>query len=133
MLKFRICAAVLAAYGLLHATAAGAQPVRTPVEQFAPLLRAALEAPDGAAYGVLTGRMATAIGSQFGTSAPIEIDVATLVRYEQPGCARLRVDVSQQAVKLMAAAAPQRQEIRFELNYCSDGLAPRSLAIRSAP
>jgi hypothetical protein len=130
MLINRYRAAFLAACVLAHAVDASAQPARRPVEQFAPLLLAALDAPDGAAHGVLTGNMAVAISRQYGTSAPIEIDVATIVRYAQPGCARLRVDVSQQGVKFAATAAPQRQEIRFELNYCSDGLPPRSQAAR---
>lgn len=133
MLRNRYRAAFLAACTLAYVIDAGAQPARTPVEQFAPLLLAALDAPDGAARGVLKGDVAATMGRQYGTSAPIEIDVTTIARYAQPGCARLRVDVSQQGVKFAATATPQRQEIRFELNYCSDGLPPRSLAARRAP
>ncbi|MES2260623.1 MAG: hypothetical protein V4724_19055 [Pseudomonadota bacterium] len=122
----------VAASGLFLAAGAGAQQPRTPVEQFAPLLHAALQAQDGNARGVLTGDMAVAIGRQYGTSAPMEIDVSTVVRYAQQGCARLRVEVSQADVKFAAKPAPHRQEIRFELNYCSDGRPPRSLALAGA-
>ena len=133
MLRNRFWTACLAGFALAHAIDAGAQTARRPVQQFAPLLLAALDAPDGAAHGVLTGDMAEAISRQFGTSAPIEIDVATIVRDAQPGCARLGVEVSQQGVKFGATAIPLRQDIRFELNYCSDGLPPRSLAVRGTP
>jgi hypothetical protein len=113
----------------LAAPAGAADVRRTPVDQFAPLLRAALDAPDGMARGILTGRLAAATSIQYRTSAPINIDVSTVVRYRQEGCARLRVDVSQQDVKLNPTAAPGPQHLRFELNYCRDGLPPRSLAM----
>lgn len=133
MLNAQYLAVALTVCVLMPGDDAGAQPVRVQVEQFAPLLLSALQAQDGRARGVLVGSLAMAIGQQYGTSAPIEIDVSTVVRYAQQGCARLRVDVSQQGLKFAAPATPQRQDIRFELNYCGDGLPPRSLALREAP
>jgi hypothetical protein len=90
---------------------------RTPVEQFAPLLRTALGSSDGTARGILTGRLAAAISRQFQTSAPIHIDVSTIVRYRQQGCARLRVDVEQDGVRMNATAAPGLQQLRFEVLF----------------
>ena len=132
MLIFQHLAFGLAALALLPAWAAEAPSQRIPVAQFAPLLRAALDAPGGTAHGVLAGPVAAAFKRQFGTGGEVEIDVSTIVRYAQPGCARLRVDVSQEGVNLSAQSAPQRQQLRFELNYCSDGLPPRSLATGAA-
>lgn len=132
MLMPRDLACGLAAFALLPVWAEEGLPQRAPVTQFAPLLRAALDAPGGTAHGVLAGLVAAAFKRQFGTGGEIDIDVSTIVRYAQPGCARLRVDVSQEGVKLSAQAAPQRQQVRFELNYCSDGLPPRSLATGAA-
>lgn len=103
---------------------------RTPVERFEPLLHAALRAEDGAAHGVLTGPVAAAISRRFNTAAPIRIDVSTLLRYAQEGCSRLRVDVAQQGVRLPSSAAAAPQHVRFELNYCTDGMPPRTLAVR---
>lgn len=114
---------------VLDVSAMEGAAARTPVEQFAPLLRTALDSPDGTARGMLTGGPAAAISRQYQTSAPIHIDVSTIVRYRQQGCARLRVDVTQNGVRLNAAAAPGLQQLRFELNYCSDGLPPRSLEV----
>lgn len=113
----------------LRASAMEGAAARTPVDQFAPLLRAALDAPGGTARGMLTGPLAVAISRQYRTEAPINIDVSTIVRYQQRGCARLRVDVAQDDVRVNAMAAPGTQQMRFELNYCSDGLPPRSLEV----
>lgn len=130
MLNLRYLAAGLAVLPLALAMDAPAR--RAPVEQFAPLLRAALDAPNGMAHGVLAGSVAVAFKRQFGTGGDVDIDVSTIVRYAQRGCARLRVDVSQEGVKLSTQATPQQQRVRFELNYCSDGLPPRSLATGEA-
>jgi hypothetical protein len=114
---------------VLDVSAMEGAAARTPVEQFAPLLRTALDSSDGTARGMLTGPLAVAISRQYRTNAPIRIDVSTVVRYQQKDCARLRVDVAQEGVRLNTAAAPGLQQLRFELNYCSDGLPPRSLEV----
>lgn len=100
---------------------------RAPVPDARPLLLAALQATDGQASGVLTGETAEAITRHFGATSPIYIDVSTIKRYRQPGCARLRVVFWQEGVKLPNAAAPRTQTIEFGINYCLDGLPPKSL------
>ncbi len=101
--------------------------VRTPVPDPRPLMLAALQASDGQAHGVLTGEIAQAITQHFNASSPIYIDVATEHRYAQSGCARLNVRFWQDGVTLPGAKAPRTQTIDFGINYCLDGLPPRSL------
>lgn len=113
--------------GLILATTAGAETVRTPVPDARPVLLAALQAADGTAHGVLTGEMADAITKHFEATSPIYIDVTTEKRYREPGCSRLKVLFWQEGVKLPGVASPRKQTIEFGINYCSTGLPPRSL------
>ena len=101
--------------------------VRTPVPDPRPLMLAALQASDGQAHGLLTGDIADAITRRFNASSPIYIDVATERRYAEAGCARLKVTFWQEGVQLPRAAGSRRQTVEFGINYCLDGLPPRSL------
>jgi hypothetical protein len=101
---------------------------RAQVQDARPLLIAAIEAPDGQARGVLVGEIADAITRQFKGTSPIYIDVTTERRYTQAGCSRLNVRFWQEGVQLPGAAAPRRQTIDFGINYCRDGLPPKSLS-----
>jgi hypothetical protein len=103
-----------------------AEPLRSPVTDARPVMLAALQASDGTAHGVLTGAMAEAITRQFRASTPILIDVSTEKRYQQPGCSRLKVLIWQDGVQLPETPAPRRQTIEFGIDYCLDGLPPRS-------
>lgn len=91
------------------------------------LLVAAIDAVDGQAHGALTGEIADAITQRFKGSTPIYIDVSTERRYAQAGCSRLKVHFWQDGVQLPGASAPRRQTIDFGINYCRDGLPPKSL------
>lgn len=121
----RACAllVVLAAAGL--AGSAQAQQ-RTPVRDARLLLVAAIDASDGRAQGVLVGEVADAITQRFKATTPITIDVSTERRYAQPGCSRLLVRFRQDGVLLPGATEPRRQTIDFRLDYCRDGLPPKS-------
>ncbi|MEO3715632.1 hypothetical protein [Roseateles flavus] len=105
---------------------------RTAVTDVRPLMIEALQAPLGQAHGVLTGMNAQAITLHFKATSPIHIDVATLQRFAQAGCARLQVTFWQEGVQLGGqgpeAAGPRRQTIDFGINYCLDGRPPLSLA-----
>ena len=71
-----------------------------------------------------------ALGSQLAAkqaNTPISIDVTTDKRYRQPGCSRLKVTFWQDGVWLPGAQAPRKQSIEFGINYCLDGLPPKSL------
>lgn len=100
---------------------------RTPVTDPRPLLIAALDAPTGTAHGILVGESAEAIARRFQSASPIYIDVTTLRRYRQPGCSRLKVAIWQEGVVLPGAAAPRKQTLDIGINYCRDGLPPKSL------
>jgi hypothetical protein len=115
---------------LLAATVdCGAQaPDRTPVTDPRPLMLAAIQSTGGQARGVLTGDVADAISKRFAASTPIFIDVTTERRYVQAGCSRLKVMFWQDGVLLPGAKAPRKQTIEFGINYCLDGLPPKSLS-----
>ena len=108
-------------------TAASAQQ-RVPVENAKLLLIAAIDAPDGRAHGILTGALADAITERFKATTPIYVDVSTERRYAQEGCRRLKVRFWQDGVQLPGQPAPRRQTIDFGINYCRDGLPPKSLS-----
>jgi hypothetical protein len=108
-------------------TAASAQQ-RVSVENAKALLIAAIDAPDGRAHGVLTGSLADAITERFKATTPIYVDVSTERRYAQEGCRRLKVRFWQDGVQLPGQPAPRRQTIDFGINYCRDGLPPKSLS-----
>lgn len=109
------------------ATARTSPVPRTPVSDPRPLLIAALRSPEGEAHGVLTGDTADAITQKFNAKTPLYIDVTTVKRYAQAGCSRLQVMFWQDGVRLPGTTAPRKQTIEFRINYCRDGLAPRSL------
>lgn len=100
--------------------------VRTPVPDARPVLLAALQSSDGTAHGILTGEAADAITRHFRATTPIFIDVSTERRYQQTGCSRLKVLLWQEGVQLPGAQAPRKQTIEFGINYCLDGLPPKS-------
>lgn len=102
-------------------------PPRTAVPDARPVLLAAIQASNGEAHGVLTGDIANAISQRFGATSPIFIDVTTERRYQQPGCSRLKVLFWQDGVLLPGAKAPRKQTMEFGINYCLDGLPPKSL------
>jgi hypothetical protein len=100
---------------------------RTPVADARPLMIAAIDSPAGVAHGVLAGDMADAITRRFKATSPIYIDVSTERRYAQSGCSRLKVVFWQEGVLLPGAPAPRKQTIEMGINYCRDGLPPKSL------
>ena len=106
-----------------------AQPAeRAPVTDARPLMLAALRSADGQAHGLLTGDIADAISKRFSATTPIFIDVTTEKRYRQAGCSRLRLSFWQDGVLLPGAKVPRKQTIEFGINYCLDGMPPKSLS-----
>lgn len=111
----------------LGITGAASAQQRVAVPDARQLLIAAIDAPDGQAHGTLTGQLADAITERFKATTPIHIDVSTERRYAQAGCRRLNVRFWQDGVQLPGAPAPRRQTIDFGINYCRDGMPPKSL------
>jgi len=122
-----IAMAALAMSALADESSNMSMPPRTPVSDARPVMLAAIQASNGEAHGVLTGDVANAISQRFGATSPIFIDVTTERRYQQPGCSRLRVLFWQDGVLLPGAKAPRKQTMEFGINYCVDGLPPKSL------
>ncbi|MBY0366801.1 hypothetical protein CDN99_12630 [Roseateles aquatilis] len=114
------------ATALLPALAAAQDAPRMPVTDVRVLLIAAIDSPTGEARGVFTGDMAKMITDRFKASGPILIDVTTQKRFSQAGCSRLNVHFSQDGVVLPGNPSPQAKSIDIGLNYCRDGLPPKS-------
>jgi hypothetical protein len=110
-----------------HANGLDASRPRQPVTDARVLMIAAIESPDGEAYGTLAGEHAAAITRRFAATSSIHIDVTTLQRYAQPGCSRLEVTFWQDGVRLPGKLQPRRQTLALGINYCRDGHPPRSL------
>ena len=119
-------AAVWSLTAIVRAGEAGAEG-RMAVSDARPVMLAAIDAPDGRAHGVLTGALADAVTARFKGSSPIYIDVSTERRFAQEGCRRLKVSFWQEGVLLPGAASARRQTIDFGINYCRDGLPPRTM------
>ena len=119
-----IACALTTCAALAHAQAVE----RTAVADARPLIIAAIDSPAGIAYGVLVGDTADAITRQFKGDSPIYIDVSTERRYAQAGCSRLKVLFWQEGVWLPGAPSPRKQSIEMGINYCRDGLPPKSLS-----
>ena len=117
----------LIALASLPALGPGGEVYRRPVEEVLPLLNEAIDAPAGEAHGRLTGQIADAIGRQFKTADPINVDVTTLIRYAEEGCRRLSVLFWLDGVQLEQGAPAKRQTVEFGINYCRTGMPPRSL------
>lgn len=127
MLKF---ITTLAVASIAHAAVAQGAP-RLLVEEprlLRTLLVAAIDSPTGEAHGQMSGDIAKMMSDRFRTTGPILIDVTTERRYVQPGCSRLKIRFAQDGVVMPGASAPQNKTVDIGLNYCRDGLPPKSLS-----
>jgi len=83
-------------------------------------LIAAIDAPNGQSDGELNGPMAEFFKAQTRSSAPVMVQVRTVQKFAEAGCARLQATLMQDAVptqdgKLIPFV------VRYELNLCRDG------------
>jgi len=87
------------------------------------LLMQALNAPNGAAKGIIEGKEADAIHTATGASDPVRAEVSTIKKFNQEGCSRL-------AVKLIQPNTPTKEGgktdfvLNYELNLCRNGMPP---------
>ncbi|MBU1962900.1 MAG: hypothetical protein KJ675_17230 [Gammaproteobacteria bacterium] len=88
-----------------------------------PLLRQAIDAPDGRSNGILVGAVAEKFVSTTGSSAPVRVEVTTIKSFKQEGCRRLNLRMSQADV-----ATKDGRKVVFAMDYginlCRDGSAP---------
>jgi hypothetical protein len=87
------------------------------------LLMQALNAPNGAAKGVVEGKEVDAIHAATGAPDSVRAEVSTIKKFNQEGCSRL-------AVKLIQPNTPTKEggktdfALNFELNLCRNGMPP---------
>ena len=87
------------------------------------LLMQALNAPNGAAKGIIEGKEADTVHAATGASDPIRAEVSTIKKFKQEGCSRL-------AVKLIQLNTPTKEggktdfTLNYELNLCRNGMPP---------
>jgi hypothetical protein len=86
-------------------------------------LIAAIDAPDGRSDGELSGRMAEFFKGQTRSSAPVRLQVRTLRKFAEAGCARLEATLIQDEVPTKDGKRIPLA-VRYELNLCRDGQPP---------
>ncbi len=113
------------AVALLASAGAGAAS-REVVSSLRPLLMQA--AASGHAEGVLGGAAAQGLSQAFGSTEPIEIDVARLHALREPGCARLRVVTRQTGIHPTASAPAMAasQAMTYDISFCDRGTFPKA-------
>ena len=108
----------IATFALVATTASAAESFSVKT-----LLMQALNAPDGAAKGIVVGKEADAIHTATGAPDPVRAEVSTIKKYNQEGCSRL-------AVKLVQPNTPTKEGgkadlvLNYELNLCRNGMPP---------
>jgi len=83
----------------------------------------AIDAPDGRSDGELSGRMAEFFKGQTRSSAPVRLQVRTLRKFAEAGCARLEAMLIQNEVPT-GDGKRVPFAVRYELNLCRDGQPP---------
>ena len=101
--------------GLVMAMLAGAVHADT----LGALMKAAINAPDGRASGVLDDAVAGMIFRTTGKAAPVAARIETVRVFRQAGCRRLKATLSQ------PVHGQLDRVFSFEMNLCRDGSAPR--------
>jgi len=87
------------------------------------VLIAAIDAPDGRSDGDLGGRMAEFFKGQTRSSSPVRVQVRTLRKFAEVGCARLEATLIQDEVPTKDGKRIPLV-VRYELNLCRDGQPP---------
>ena len=93
-----------------------------PLDNIRPLAIEAIK--NGEARGVLAGDTALFIQNKVGATSPLRVNVTTLVKYKQSGCARLNAQFLQDNVQVPGESETRNREINFQFNYCIDGKPP---------
>lgn len=112
------CFITITALALVATTASAAGSVSVKA-----LLMQALNAPDGAAKGIVEGKEADAIHAATGASDSVRAEVSTIQRFNQEGCSRLKV-------RLIQPNTPTKEGrntdfvLNYELNLCRNGMPP---------
>ncbi|MQA40587.1 hypothetical protein [Rugamonas aquatica] len=118
---------------LLAGSCAAGQSQRVVVADLRPLMLAALDSADGTALGEIRGDLYRAVAGPLGLSTPLLLDIRTLLRYRQPGCARLLLHFHQEGVRASLGQAAGPRAMDATINYCRDGRPPAALTPAEGP
>lgn len=101
--------------------------IATPVRatETASLIRQAIV--NGQAAAVVEGDVASEARRWLNATGPLTVRVTRLVAYQQPGCARVRLDFVQGQGLLPGATVPADVNWSTAMNICVDGQAPSNL------
>lgn len=88
-----------------------------------PLLLQAIDAPDGRAEGEIVGPIADKFRETTGSNAPVVAEVTTIKRFQQEGCSRLALRLTQNDVPTQDGKRVPFS-IEYGLNLCRDGNPP---------
>lgn len=87
------------------------------------LMLQAIDAPGGAARGVIVGPVAKKFRDTTGSEAPVMAEVTTLKSFRQEGCKRLNVRLRQANVPTTDGRLTEF-DVDYGLNLCRDGSPP---------
>lgn len=116
----KILAMLAAAAAIAMQTANAAEPQS--------MVRQALE--DGLASGHVEGPVAEETRKRLNATGALTLAVKRLYRFEQPGCARLQLDFTQEAALLPGTVLPAPYSWSTQMNICADGHPPANLKRR---
>lgn len=111
---------------LAAAAAIALQPAHAAEPQS--MVRQALE--DGQAAGPVDGPVAEETRKRLNATGALTLAVKRLYRFDQPGCARLQLDFTQEAALLPGTALPAPYSWSTQMNICADGHPPANLKRR---
>lgn len=111
---------------LAAAAAIALQPVHAAEPQS--MVRQALE--DGQAAGHVDGPVADETRKRLNATGALTLTVKRLYRFDQPGCARVQLDFTQEAALLPGTALPAPYSWSTQMNICADGHPPANLKRR---
>jgi hypothetical protein len=112
------CCIAIATITLLVTAANAAESVSVKL-----LLLQALNAPNGAAKGIIEGKEADAIHAATGASDPVRAEVSTIKKFNQEGCSRLAVKLIQPKTRTKEGDKTDFA-LHYELNLCRNGMPP---------
>ena len=83
----------------------------------------AIDAPNGQSEGELTGPMAEYFKAQTRSSASLKVQIRTVSKFAEAGCARLQATLMQDEVPTQDGKKIPFA-VRYELNLCRNGQPP---------
>lgn len=86
---------------------------------------------NGQAGGSVDGPIADEARSKLNATGPLTLLVKRIYLFEQPNCARVQLDFSQEGALLPGSALPAAYTWSTQMNICSDGYPPATLKRRS--